>query len=169
MQTAILKQMQREYANLEKRVRDLEKHMKPTASVVISKDTLVSFRFYRKNTDTEDLLDRYKRLFTFMGHTDAANALVSATRLKDAQGNEYKNALTKLRFNDEEMAAKIVTAKSEYKAGSQPDQKKRSMLIQIKKLDRNGRDIDFVFHEERAYVPKQKAAKVMKPDEPDVI
>ena len=43
------------------------------------------------------------------------------------------------------------------------------MLIQIKKLDRNGRDIDFVFHEERTYVPMQKAAKVMKPDEPDVI
>ena len=112
----MLKQMQREHvhAKLEKRVRDLEKQMRPTSSVVISKDTLVSFRFYRKSTDmsTKDLLGRYKRLFTFIGHEDAANALVSATRLKDAQGNEYKNALTKLRFNDEDMAATWLTQKT---------------------------------------------------------
>ena len=61
----MLKQMQREHvhAKLEKRVRDLEKQMRPTSSVVISKDTLVSFRFYRKSTDmsTQDLLGRYKR------------------------------------------------------------------------------------------------------------
>ena len=172
IKTSILKQMQRDHVNLEKRVRDLEKQQRPTSSVVVSKDTLVAFRLYLKSTDTvdsEDLLGRYKRLFTFMGHTDAANALVSATRLKDATGKVYKSALTKLRFNDEEMAAKIVTAKSEYKVGSQRDQKKRAMLIQIKKLDSDGRDLDFGFYEERTYVPKPKAAKVVKPEELDVI
>mgnify|MGYP003326244419 CR=1 FL=1 len=55
---ARLRASERRREKAEQRVRDLEKQMKSTASVVISKDTLVSFRFYRKNTDTEDLLDR---------------------------------------------------------------------------------------------------------------
>ena len=148
-------------ALLEKRLEQMEKRVEQMSSEIKPPPKMImGYNFYAK--PEEDLTDRYRNLFKFFGMSDAADDIVSASRITRPDGSLWPSHMACIEFGNTKSVTQIMDNKSCFLIRSQHDKTKHESLIQLKKLKQNGREIDFKVPNDTNY-----KTEPMKPAEPE--
>ena len=148
-------------ALLEKRLEQMEKRVEQMSSEIKPPPKMImGYNFYAK--PEEDLTDRYRNLFKFFGMSDAADDIVSASRITRPDGSLWPSHMACIEFGNTKSVTQIMDNKSCFLIRSQPDKTKRESPIQLKKLKQNGRDIEFKVPNDANY--KTEPMKPAKPE-----
>ena len=108
------------------------------------------FNFYRKSpTETpSELVGRCKSLFSRVGMADVADAVKGAERVT-MDTRVYPSQFATIEFESEEMAMKAIANKGSLTVRGGDDQATRAMLIQLRKLVQDGKDIDLALYSKK--------------------
>ena len=146
--------LEKRMEQMEKRVEQISSETKPPPKM------MMGYNFYAK--PEEDLTDRYRNLFKFFGMSDAADDIVSASRITRPDGSLWPSHMARIEFGNSNSVKEIMDNKSCFLIRNQHDKALRTSLIQLKKLKQNGRDIDFQVPNDANY--KTEPMKPAKPE-----
>ena len=146
--------LEKRMEQMEKRVEQMSSETKPPPKM------MMGYNFYAK--PEEDLTDRYRNLFKFFGMSDAADDIVSASRITRPDGSLWPSHMARIEFGNSNSVKEIMDNKSCFLIRNQHDKALRTSLIQLKKLKQNGRDIDFQVPNDANY--KTEPMKPAKPE-----